>query len=585
MEKKETASKLIELRKKRGLSQEQLSTQSGVALRTIQRIEAASVQPHLQTLSLLATALDSDVNEFTVSGEPEADLSKRKWLVVLHLTPIIGSFFPSGNLLVPFGCWLYKRNDDREFDSHGKTVINFQLSMSIVLAIAFILIFTATPAGIILLFSSISYNVIMVLINSWKVSQNKSFTYPLSIRFLKRPALLLFAALFISFLGTYLPVANAQQIKRIDGSAIAATSLQRNITLLMDSAQVTGLEVAIFNSNKLVYKKAFGKGNDANVPLHTSMNMYGASLSKAVFAVLVMKLVEEGVIDLDKPLQSYLPKPIYDYPKKTKWQDNYDDLRADTLYRKITARMCLNHTTGFPNWRWDNPDQKLAIALSPGSRYSYSGEGMVYLQTVIERITGKSLEQLMQEKIFIPFNMKNSAYTWLPRFESDYALGYNKDGKSYEKDKDNEARAPSTLETTLDDYAQFIQAILTGKALKKQSRLEMLRPQIRLRSVSQMGPLSRKDTSANEPISLSYGLGWGLLKSPYGWAAFKEGHGDGFQHYSIIFPDLGIGMVILANSDNAESIFKDLLEIAIADKYTPWKWQNYIPYNYSSIRE
>ncbi|NEU08380.1 beta-lactamase family protein [Flavihumibacter sp. R14] len=371
------------------------------------------------------------------------------------------------------------------------------------------------------------------------------------------------------------PIANAQQIKRLDGSTITADSLQRRIVFLMDKAKVKGLELAIFNKNKVVYEQAFGIANDANVPLSTSMNIYGASLSKAVFAVLVMKLVEDGILDLDKPLYSYLPRPIYEYPQKKKWQDNYNDLRTDTLYKKITARMCLDHTTGFPNWRWDNADEKLAVAFTPGSRYSYSGEGMVFLQTVIEKITGKSLEQLMDEKIFKPFNMKNSAYTFLPRFEADYALGFNQEGKSYEKDKDNEARSASTLETTLNDYANFTQAVMEGKALKKASRQEMFRPQFRLRSVSQMGPLSRKDTSANDGISLSYGLGWGLLKSPYGWGAFKEGHGNGFQHYSIIFPEAGTGIIIMSNSDNAESIFKELLEITIADKYTPWKWQNW----------
>lgn len=390
---------------------------------------------------------------------------------------------------------------------------------------------------------------------------------------------LLVNTVFIVFLLFMYPqVVNAQQIKRLDGSTINADSLDNKILLLMDKAKVRGLELAIFNQNNVVYKQAFGIANDHNVPLKTSMNIYGASLSKNLFAVLVMKLVEEGVLDLDRPLQDYLPKPIYEYPQKTKWQDNYNDLRTDPRYKKITARMCLNHTTGFPNWRWDNPDQKLRIEFTPGSRYSYSGEGMVYLQTVMEKMTGKSLEQLMEEKIFSPFKMINSAYTWLPKFQADYALGYNHEGKAYGKDKDNEARSASTLETTLDDYAHFIEALLQGRALKKHSREEMFRPQIRLRSVNQFGPLSRKDTSAYDHISLSYGLGWGLLKSPYGWGAFKEGHGDGFQHYCIVFPEAGTGILIMTNSDNGESIFKELLEIAIADKYTPWKWQNYIPY-------
>jgi CubicO group peptidase (beta-lactamase class C family) len=106
----------------------------------------------------------------------------------------------------------------------------------------------------------------------------------------------------------------------------------------------------------------------------------------------------------------------------------------------------------------------------------------------------------------------------------------------------------------------------------------MLNPSLRIRTRMQFGPLSLEQSDENDDIQLSYGLGWGLLQSPHGLGAFKEGHDEGFQHYSIIFPDAKIGLVILSNSDNAESIFKELLEIAVADIYTPWKWENYIPY-------
>ena len=71
----------------------------------------------------------------------------------------------------------------------------------------------------------------------------------------------------------------------------------------------------------------------------------------------------------------------------------------------------------------------------------------------------------------------------------------------------------------------------------------------------------------------------GILKTPHGPAAFKEGHGDGFEHYSIVFPERGMGVLIMSNSANGESIFKDLLELSIADTYTPWEWQDYVPWN------
>ena len=149
-----------------------------------------------------------------------------------------------------------------------------------------------------------------------------------------------------------------------------------------------------------------------------------------------------------------------------------------------------------------------------------------------------------------------------------------------EKDKDNAPRSASTLETTPDDLSLFLEAVLQKRILGAGSYKEMFTPQLRLRSKIQMEAQSWLDTTnaENDKIQLSYGLGWGILQTPYGFGAFKEGHGDGFQHYSILFPEKNMGIVIMTNSDNGESIFKELLEFAIKDIYTPWKWQHYIPY-------
>lgn len=389
--------------------------------------------------------------------------------------------------------------------------------------------------------------------------------------------------LLLTCLQFLLGISLSQDIKRIDQTSISNKKLDTEVERLMNASKVHGLAITIFNKNRPVYSKTFGYKNlETKERINFSSNFYGASLSKAVFAVLVMKLVEEAKLDLDKPLADYLPKPIYEYPTKTKWHDNYSDFKELPAYKKLTARMCLSHTTGLPNWRWDNKDQKLGFAFEPGSHYGYSGEGMVYLQVVLESMFNQSLEDMMKEKIFIPSEMKNSSYTWQPGFEKDYVLGHQPDGKLYEKDKDNEARSASTLETTLEDYTKFTEAVLNNKIINKASTNLMWTPQIRLKSIQQFGPNRFKDSTLNDAIDLSYGLGWVLLKSPYGKGAFKEGHGDGFQHYSILFPDKGIGVILMSNSDNAESIFKELLEITIGDKFTPWYWENYIPYNFQA---
>lgn len=368
-------------------------------------------------------------------------------------------------------------------------------------------------------------------------------------------------------------------IKRLDATGIQTTTLTRQVQALMDSAEVHGMALAIFNDNTLVYKNSFGYSRfDTKEPLTDSTNIYGASLSKAVFGVLVMQLVEEGVIDLDTPLESYLPKKMWEYEPKTRWHDNYSDLRKDSLYHKITARMCLSHTSGFPNWRSFEEDKKLKVLQAPGERYRYSGEGMVYLQVVLERMLNTSLETLAKEKIFGPLEMENTSYTWQPYFEDDYAYGHAATGALFGKDKDNEARGPSTLETTLDDYSTFLEAVLQQKLLSAASYQEFFTPQVSIRSLRQFGPLSLQDSTLNDAIALAYGLGWGVLQSPYGVGAFKEGGGGGFQHYSILYPEAGIGVLMMANSDNGDGIIKELLELTIADTYSPTEWNNYVPY-------
>jgi len=375
------------------------------------------------------------------------------------------------------------------------------------------------------------------------------------------------------------PAPATARVVRLDDSTIDAEALTRRIEELTRAASVQGLTVTVFNEGRTVYSHAFGFGNlPDRRPLRLDTELYGASLSKAVFAVLVMKLVEQGVVDLDVPLQTYVKEPLWTNRGKA-WHEDLSDLRGDPRHQRITARMSLSHTTGFPNWRWFEPDRKLRIKFEPGTRYGYSGEGMIFLQVVLEKVTGKPLEMLMRDQIFRPYGMNTSSYTWQARFEKDYALGHHADGTTYPKDKDNAARAPSTLETTTEDYARFMEAVLRRDGLSERSWNEMFRPQVRIRFRTQFGPGASEETDANDDIELSYGLGWGLLRTPYGWGAFKEGHGVGFQHYAIVFPEKKCGALLMSNSDNAELIFDHVLAVTIADTYTPLEWEAYVPYD------
>lgn len=344
----------------------------------------------------------------------------------------------------------------------------------------------------------------------------------------------------------------------------------------MQEAKVTGLGISILNHSQPVYIHTFGYADTDK--LQPNQVFYAASLSKVVFAYLVMQLVEEKVIALDKPLNDYLPKPlpeyVFDNPDK-----GYAALRNDPRYKKITARMCLDHTTGMPNWRWFEPDEKLRIKFEPGSRYSYSGEGLYLLQFVIEQLTGKDLETLARERVFIPLHMTSTSYLWQPDFAGRLVMGHDTSGKAYQFKQRKEANAAGSMCTTLTDYTNFFTALMQHKALTDATFEEMIRPQIRIRQIKQFGPLALRDSTLNDAVQLSYGLGFGVLKTPAGPAFFKEGHDNGWQHYSIGYPGKGIALVILCNSDNGESIFKALLKLCIGDIYSPWYWENYMPFD------
>ena len=365
-------------------------------------------------------------------------------------------------------------------------------------------------------------------------------------------------------------------IKKLNGEVISYDEVTDRVDELMDTANVTGLCLAVLNENEPVYVNAFGyKNGEKKELLDENSIMLGASLSKAVFAYIVMQLVQEGVLELDQPLYTYLDKPLPEY-------DEYKDLATDDRWKLLTVRTCLSHTTGFPNHRTMNPrgNGKLEFFFKPGTRYAYSGEGISLLQFVVEHITKKSLEDLATERAFEPFGMDRSSFVWQDRFEENFADGHDITGYPMNYiGRWTRANAGGSLLTTTTDYTKFVAAMMRGAGLDSSVRQTMLSPSIRIKSKHQFPTLSGETTDQYDSIDLSYGLGWGLFNSVYGTAFFKEGHGPGWQNYNVNFPDRKTSILIMSNSDNGEKIFKDLLETVIGDTITPWEWEGYIPYN------
>ena len=381
----------------------------------------------------------------------------------------------------------------------------------------------------------------------------------------------LFASLLLAFSVSF-ACAQPGPILRPDGTGLTSAQIDATLQQLMQSAHVTGAGIAIFHNGKVAYLKAYGqRDTEKNLPLTPDSVMTSASLSKAAFATMTMRLVEAGVLDLDKPIAQYLPKPLPDYPR-------YADLRDDDRWKKLTLRILFSHTSGFPNWRAFEDDRKLHIHFDPGSRYAYSGEGIDLAQLVAETVTGKSVAVLMKENLFRPLHMTRTSMVWEPRFESDFANGYDEYGRSLGPERRKTPDAAGSMQTTLRDYATFLSALLRGEALKPATKAELLRTQVRIHSAHQFPSLAGETTTANDGIQLGYGLGWGLYTSPHGPAFFKEGHDEGWRHLALCFTR-GDGLLILTSSSNGEGIFKPLIDALLGPTAFPFDWEGYTPYN------
>lgn len=361
-------------------------------------------------------------------------------------------------------------------------------------------------------------------------------------------------------------------IMRLDGTSISSQQIDDTVNQLLVAAHVTGAGVALFNDTNIAYLKAYGlRDTEKKLPLTTDSVMTSASLSKAAFATVVMQMVQAGTLSLDKPVYQYLTKPLPEYPR-------YADLKGDERYKKITLRMLLSHTAGFANWRWFEPDHKLKIHFEPGSHYSYSGEGIDLAQLVVETFTTKSDTALMSEHLFTPLQMSRTSMVWEPRFDGDFANGYDEYGRSLGPERRSRPDAAGSMQTTLRDYATFLSAVMRHKLVSPQTTSQMLSPQIEIHSLRQFPTLAAETTTVNNAIQLSYGIGWGLYSTPQHRAFFKEGHDEGWRHLALCF-DNGTGILIMTNNSNGEGIFKPLLDALLGDTKFPFEWEGYTPYN------
>jgi CubicO group peptidase (beta-lactamase class C family) len=297
----------------------------------------------------------------------------------------------------------------------------------------------------------------------------------------------------------------------------------------MEKYKVPGVSVSLIEDGEIVWSEGIGvRHSEYGVPVTPDTVFEAASISKPVFAYAVLGLYERGIIALDDSLDDYLPEPYLD-----------DDPRLSL----ITMRRVLCHSTGFQNWRSKEP---LRIHFEPGERFSYSGEGYMYLQRVVEEVTGLPLEEFMEGALLGILGMVDSSYVWLDGYEGRMAYPHDEEGKAGELRRRLEAKSASSLYSTSRDIARFVienmePSSRDGHHLSPETVDEMLRPQMRVNN------------------SVSWGLGWGLQHANDGESFWQWGDNGGYKNFAMASREREEGVIILTNGANGLKLCEELV--------------------------
>jgi CubicO group peptidase (beta-lactamase class C family) len=330
--------------------------------------------------------------------------------------------------------------------------------------------------------------------------------------------------------------------------------LQRVVPGLLEEKKVPGLSMALIQNGDLVWHRGFGiKSAKTKEPVVEDTVFEAASLSKPIFAYLILKLVEAGLLDLDVPLQKYLP-------------GNYD-VGDDARLGKITARHVLSHTPGFPNWR--RGSGPLTIHFTPGERFSYSGEGYVYLAQVVEHVTGEKLNDIVSKRVFDPLKMTDSSFVWRESYDQQHSSPHDASGNPTGQSKPTKANAAASLHTTARDYGRFLVAVMRGTGLKAGTRKQMLTPEIKL---SESGTNNTASAPEKLSSSLSWGLGWGLQSTGDGLALWHWGDNGNYKSYIVAYDKQQFGIVVFTNGANGLSMMPEIIDEAIGGEQPALEW-------------
>ncbi|HET6891567.1 MAG TPA: serine hydrolase, partial [Pyrinomonadaceae bacterium] len=305
---------------------------------------------------------------------------------------------------------------------------------------------------------------------------------------------------------------------------------------------------------KVIYKKGFGLANmEWNIPNAPDTRFRLGSITKQFTATLIMQLVEQGKLKLDGKISDYLPE----YRKE--------------IGEKVTVHQLLNHTSGIPSYTGlpgffndvsrdpytvDEFIKKYTsnnLEFEPGSKFSYNNSGYFLLGAILEKVTGRTYEQVLKEKILDPLGMTNTGYDRHATILSKRATGYQKTPGGYANAPYLDMSLPysaGAMYSTVEDLYLWDQALYTDKVISAQSKELMFKPNLS-----------------------DYAYGWVVRKAVFGNGngdgVPKIAHGGGINGFSTVivrFPTQKHLIVLLENTSQSVGMLERELTNILFDQ-------------------
>lgn len=335
---------------------------------------------------------------------------------------------------------------------------------------------------------------------------------------------------------------------------VMSQNIETDIQEIMKSAGIPGIQISYSDGQTVKHIAQGVKKYGEPAAILCDTRFQAASLTKVITAYTFFRLLDQGLITLDRPLLEYYP---------------YDRLAHTKAAEKITARMVLTHRTGLLNWEGDVPTDAwrkspLTLQFEPGSDYMYSGEGFYFLQETLEHITGQSFQQLVEEQVLKPLAMSKSNIVWNDSLIANAAYGHYELSKPRRLGTYRNSNAAYTLYTTSADYLTFIQkALLNGEGLKESTHQQMM---------TRSAEAKKGPAGSPEDKYVPCALGLRMQINEIGTAYWHTGSNPGFRCFFITYPASKETITVFMNSDTAFPAMKKLMQLLLSPNQTFWAY-------------